>query len=165
MGTALETRHELRLPPVPWRDPHTVSPDSLARYIAQLEEKCAEYPDSAGLRTCLGVAYAMNHAVYKSLDALEEAVRLEPDHFFAQLKYAELLYRLRALPRAEEETRKAAGLAANAWELSLARKQLLEIRRLMREGTRRPAWTKSLLPPAAGLVLMAALFSMAALWR
>ena len=47
------------------------------------------------------MAYAMNYEVYKSMDALEAAVALEPDHFFAQLKYAELYYRLRALIRAE----------------------------------------------------------------
>ena len=70
------------------------------------------------------MAHAMNYDVYKSMDALEAAVQLEPDNFFAQLKYAELHYRLRALIRAEEETLKASELAGNAWELSLARKQL-----------------------------------------
>ncbi len=49
------------------------------------------------MRTCLGMAYAMNYDVYKSMDALEDAVELDPQHFFAQLKYAELHYRLRAL--------------------------------------------------------------------
>ena len=41
------------------------------------------------------------------MDALELAVESEPCHFFAQLKYAELHYRLRTLIRAEEETLKA----------------------------------------------------------
>ena len=73
---------------------------------------------------------------------------VEPEHFFAQLKYAELHYRLRALIRAEQETLKASELAANPWEFSLARKQLQEIRRLMREGTQKPEWTKPLKAPA-----------------
>src|SRR5712692_6230997 len=124
----------LRLPPAPWRDPQTVSPAKLAEYIQSLETACQENPRSADLRTCLGMAYAMNYEVYKSMDALEAAVNLDETHFFAQMKLAELLYRLRALPKAEEETLKAVNLAGNGWELSTAKKQLQEIRRLIREG-------------------------------
>jgi tetratricopeptide (TPR) repeat protein len=144
----------LRLPPVPWRDPHTVSPAQLERHIADLERACEEHPQSADLRTCLGMAYAMNFDVYKSMDALERAVSTDPEHFFAQFKLAELNYRLRALIQAEQDTVKALDLATNAWELSLARKQLQEIRRLMREGTQKPEWTKSLRGPAVLVVLM-----------
>src|SRR3954470_19497070 len=93
----------VRLPPVPWRDPHTVSPAQLKSFIQSLESACELQPRSADVRTCLGMAYAMNYEVYKSMDALELAVELEPDHFFAQYKYAELHYRLRALIKAEEE--------------------------------------------------------------
>jgi hypothetical protein len=155
----------LRLPPVPWRDPHTVSPADLARYIQNLELSCEQNPRSADLRTCLGMAYAMNYEVYKSMDALELAVALEPDHFFAQLKYAELNYRLRALIHAEQETLKAVDLAGNSWELSLARKQLQEIRRLMREGTQKPEWTKPLAKPAVVLMAMMVLFSLMVAFR
>jgi len=147
----------LRLPPVPWRDPHTVPPAKLEEYIGSLEAACEEDPKSADLRTCLGMAYAMNYEVYKSMDALELAVELEPEHFFAQFKFAELHYRLRALVRAERETLKAAELAANSWELALARKQLQEIRRLMREGTQKPEWTKPLMAPALWLAAMTVL--------
>src|SRR3954471_19620322 len=144
----------LRLPPVPWRDPHTVSPTQLAQYIGELERACEANPNSADLRTCLGMVHAMNYDVYKSMDALEYAVKVEPDHFFAQLKLAELNYRLRALHVAEAETLKAMELATNSWELSLARKQLQEIRRLHRDGTQKPEWTKSLKTPALFLVAM-----------
>jgi hypothetical protein len=144
----------LRLPPVPWRDPHTVSPTQLAEYIAALELACEKDPQSADLRTCVGMAHAMNYDVYRSMDALEFAVQLDPQHFFAQLKLSELFYRLRALVRAEQETLKAMELAGNSWELSLARKQLQEIRRLSREGTQKPEWTKSLAAPAIFLVVM-----------
>lgn len=155
----------LRLPPVPWRDPHTVPPARLTEYIRSLEEACAANPAAADLRTCLGMAYAMNFEAYKSMDALEAARRLEPENFFAQLKYSELLYRLRALPRAEEETLASLELARNGWEASLARKQLLEIRRLMREGTQKPAWTKPLAAPALSLAAMLALIFLVSLWR
>ncbi len=143
--------------PVPWRDPHTVSPQKLAEYIATLEQSCQASPQSADLRTCLGVAYAMNFDVYKSLDALEAAIGLDQGHFFAQLKYSELLYRLRALPRAEQETLKTLELARNGWEHSIARKQLQEIRRLIREGTQKPEWTKPLAIPVVALVAMTAI--------
>lgn len=135
-----------RLPPVPWRDPHTVSPAQLKDYIQSLEVSCEQNPRSADLRTCLGMAYAMNYEVYKSMDALELAVELEPEHFFAQFKYAELHCRLRALIKAEREALKALELGANAWELSLARRLLHEIRTLHRAGTQKPEWTKPLGP-------------------
>lgn len=150
-----------RVPLVPWKDPASVKPAELAGYITMLERAVQENPESADLRTCLGMAYAMNYDVYKSMDSLEAAVELAPQHFFAQLKYAELLYRLRALDRAEAETAKALDLAANHWEVSLARKQLLEIRRLRRDGTQKPAWTKGLSSPAFVLFGMFLLFSVA----
>lgn len=165
MTVELTQPSALRLPPVPWRDPHTVSPAALAAYIQSLETACEQSPRSADLRTCLGMAYAMNYEVYKSMDALELAVELEPDHFFAQLKHAELHYRLRALIKAEQETLKAVDLAANAWELSLARKQMQEIRRLMREGTQKPEWTKPLTKPAIILVAMIIVLSLAVIWK
>ena len=158
------SRH-LGIPVVPWRDPQTVSTAELSGFVQLLEKACLENPQSADLRTSLGMAYAMNYEVYKSMDALEAATSMEPDHFWAQLKYAELHYRLRSLPRAEEETRKAVDLARNPWELSLARKQLQEIRRLLREGTRDVAWTKPLTTPAIVLMMMFLLLFVTKFWR
>ncbi|MGB6941256.1 MAG: hypothetical protein WBE37_02515 [Bryobacteraceae bacterium] len=169
MSTALQTLNSslvpvvdrpIRILPIPWRDPHTVSPSELQEHIATLEQACAANPKSADLRTCLGMAYAMNYEAYKSMDVLEAAVRLDKKHFFAQLKYSELLYRLRALPRAEQETLKALELAGNGWELSLARKQLQEIRRLIREGTQKPEWSKNLKRPAMFLLAMLVFLSL-----
>jgi len=155
----------LRVLPIPWRDPHTVEPEELQQYISMLERACLEQPENADVRTCLGMAHAMNYDVYKSMDALEEARRIEPENFFAQLKYSELYYRLRALDKAEEETRKAVDLAGNAWELSLARKQLAEIRRLKREGTQKPAWTKPLTAPTVMLVLVTIIAGILLAWK
>jgi hypothetical protein len=165
MTGALTQTAPVRLPPVPWRDPHTVSPDRLADYIRTLETACEQDPRSADLRTCLGMAYAMNYEVYRSMNALELAIRLEPGHFFAQLKYGELQYRLRALLLAERETLKALDLAATSWELALARRQLQEIRKLMREGTQKPEWTRPMAGPAWLLLAMTLVLCLAVYWK
>jgi hypothetical protein len=147
----------VRLLPVPWRDPHSVPPAQLKRYIEDLEIRCEQNPRSADLRTCLGMAYAMNFDVYKSMDALDLATQLEPSHFYSRLKWAELHYRLRALVVAEEEAAKALDLATNHFELSLARKLLQEIRALHRNGTQRPEWSRPLKVPVICLAAMLAL--------
>lgn len=165
MTTALALTTVPRIPAVPWRDPHNVSLESLAAHIQTLEVACLDDPKSAPLRTCLGMAYAMNYQVYESMDALEAAIELEPDYFFAQFKYAELHYRLRALVRAEQATIKALDLASNAWEFSLARSQLQTIRKLMREGTQKPEWTKPLIAPLFSLLSMVVLLSLVAYWK
>jgi hypothetical protein len=138
--------------PVPWRNPYEVSPSDLTAQIKTLELACKENPKSPDLHTCLGMAYAMNYQVYESMRALESARALDKRHFYAQFKYAELLYRLRALPRAEQETVSAISLATNMAELSAVRRQLAHIRQLIREGTQKPEWTKSLKTPALVLV-------------
>jgi tetratricopeptide (TPR) repeat protein len=153
-GTLVPGQRPNPLPAIPWRDPHSVPPEKLAEFIAALQQACAENPDNADLHTCLGMAHAMNYDVYRSMDALEGARRIEPENFLAQFKYAELYYRLRALDKAEAETKLALELAGTNWELALARRQLTEIRRLRREGTQKPTWTKSLKVPAIGFVVL-----------
>ena len=163
--TSVKLQAQLQsIPPVPWRDPQTVSPEELHGYIQTLEAACLEDPGSADLRTCLGMAYAVNYDVYKSLDALEAATSIDPTHFWAQLKFAELQYRLRALNLAEEETMKALELAQNTWQLSLARKQLQEIRRLSRESLRNVTWDKPLTIPALVLSALVLLMFLAMTW-
>jgi hypothetical protein len=153
-GTLVPGQRPNPLPAIPWRDPHSVPPEKLAEFIATLQQGCAENPDNVDLHTCLGMAHAMNYDVYRSMDALEAARRIEPENFLAQFKYAELYYRIRALDRAEAETTRALELAGTTWELSLARRQLSEIRRLRREGTQKPTWTKSLKVPLIGFVVL-----------
>src|SRR5215475_579570 len=138
--TGLVPQTPSSLPPVPWRDPHSVSPKDLTAYIAQLEQACLDYPQSAEVRTCLGIAHAVNLDVYKSMDALEDARAVDPENFWAQLKYAELHYRLRALNRAEEETRRAADLAQTPLQLAIARKQIKDIRELQHSSVRNVHW-------------------------
>jgi len=153
-GTLVPGQRPNPLPAIPWRDPHSVPPEKLAEFIAALQQGCIENPDNADLHTCLGMAHAMNYDVYRSMDALEAARRIEPTNFLAQFKYAELYYRIRALDRADAETTRALELAGTSWELSLARRQLSEIRRLRREGTQKPTWSKSLKLPVVGFVVL-----------
>jgi tetratricopeptide (TPR) repeat protein len=114
--------------PAPAPSSQPVPPGRLLAHIACLEKACLDNPRSADLRARLGMAYAVNHDLYKSMDTLSAATALDPTHFWAQLKYAELNYRLRALPRAEHETLKAVRLARHPRELSAAQEQLREIR-------------------------------------
>jgi hypothetical protein len=86
--------------------------------------------------------------------ALEAAIAVAPRDFLARLKYGELFYRLRGRNRAEKETLCALELAASPWELSLARKQLAQIRLLDKGGASRPEWTKSLRVPATAFVAL-----------
>lgn len=164
-GLDLESPREHGLPPVPWRDPHTVSPEQLAQYIVLLEEACVTHPDNADLRTCLGMAHAMNYDAYKSMDAIEEARLIQPDNFFAQFKYAELHYRLRAPIVAERETLAALDLAQTPLHMALGRKQLQEIRLLIRNGTQKPEWTKPLLQPTLVLAALFVILSLVVILR
>src|SRR5436305_815377 len=128
--TAVLPSSESAVPALPWRDVHTVPRLDLAAYIRELERACAESPASPALWTRLGMAHAVNYDVTKSMAALETAADVDPSHFWARLKIGELHYRLRALDCAEDETVKALDLAENAIQLSIARKQLREIRAL-----------------------------------
>ena len=159
----LDTRGR-SLPPVPWRDPYSVSRTDLATYIRQLEAACVSEPHNADLRTCLGMAYAVGYDVYRSMDALEQARAIDPANFWAQLKYAELHYRLRALNRAAHETRRAAHLASNPFQLAMARKQMKEIRELQHSSIRNVEWTKPLTAPVLALAGMIAAVFVVMLW-
>jgi hypothetical protein len=152
-------------PPVPWRDVHDVATADLEVYIQQLEAACLEHPQSAELRICLGMAHAVNYDVYKSMDALEDARAVDPDNFWAQLKYAELHYRLRALNKAEEETRRAMALAASPMQLAIARRQMKEIRALQHTAIRNVHWTKPLTVPALVFSAMIAAMFVVMMWK
>jgi hypothetical protein len=150
---------------VPWRDPHTVPPEDLAAHIRRLEQACLVAPRSADLRTGLGMAYAMNYDVARSMDSLELAVALDSDSFWARLKYAELHYRLRILSKAEAETSKALALAGDWYQLSIARKQLQEIRALKQGCVRNVEWTKPLTTPTLVLSLMLLVIFVTMAWK
>ena len=90
---------------------------------------------------------------------------MEPDHFWAQLKYGELQYRLRVLMHAEATTLKAETLADNPWQLSLARKQLKEIRKLTGGKSLQPGLVKpARLVPALLVSLIVVVVGLASIW-
>jgi len=163
--TGLAPQTPSSLPPVPWRDVHDVAPEELSAYIQRLEQACVDYPRSADVRTALGMAHAVNLDVYSSMDALEEARTVEPDNFWAQLKFAELHYRLRALDKAEAETRRAAELAQSPLQLALARKQMTDIRTLKHSSVRNVHWTKPLTLPALLLSAGVVAIFVVMLWK
>jgi tetratricopeptide (TPR) repeat protein len=138
---------------VPLGEANELSQEKLQDYIKVLLRGCQEDPRSADLYTCLGMAYALNNQVYESRNCLEHAMVLDGGHFFARFKYAELHYGLRMLPRAEEETLKSIELAKNKWEISMAKRQLLQIRKLQREDARK-ARPRTLKTPALCLLLL-----------
>ena len=110
----------------------------LHQYIDYLENACALYPESADLQTCLGMAHAQNEAVYPAKAAYEAALALDPRHFFARLRYAELCCRVGAWPRAELEAGHALRLARNGWESAMVRRLVEEIS--TESGSRRAVW-------------------------
>jgi cytochrome c-type biogenesis protein CcmH/NrfG len=153
------------LPAVPWRDPHHVAPGDLTAYIQRLEQACFDNPRSADVRTCLGMAHALNYDIERSMSALEEARAVDPENFWAQLKYAELHYRLRVLDTAEQETRRAAELATSPLQLAIARKQAQDIRTLKHSCVRNVHWTKPLTVPAIVLSLGVVTIFVVMLWK
>ena len=163
--TSAAVRTGASLPSVSWRDPHTVSREDISACIQRLEQACLAEPRSSDLRTCLGMAYAVNYDVDKSMAALEAAVAIAPDNFWAQLKYAELHYRLRMLNRAEDETQKALTLANDPRQLAIARKQLQEIRTLKHSCVRNVEWSKPLMVPALALAGMIVAVFAVMMWK
>jgi tetratricopeptide (TPR) repeat protein len=141
------------------------SPSELAATITHLERACVEQPASASLWTCLGIAYAVNYDVQKAIDALEHATAAEPDHFWAQLKYGELQYRLRVLVRAEAATLQAETLATDGRQLMLARRQLKEIRKLTAGKSLQPGvHTPKRLAPTLLFTTMVLIAGLASIW-
>jgi tetratricopeptide (TPR) repeat protein len=124
----------------------------LTEYIQMLEKACQRDPRSADLRTCLGIAQAKNDDLHNSMRSFEQAIRVDSKHFYARFKYAEMLYRLRNLPRAQEETRKAVELAHGNWQLSMAFRQLEEIGSLLLQSP--PDQYRPLKNPALALFVL-----------
>ncbi len=116
----------------------------LSTYIENLECAFILDPHSADICTCLGMAYAAKLDFHRSIEYLERARRIDKNHFFAQFRYAELVSRLHALPRAEKEARHALRLACSGWQFAMAHRQLKDIRRRMRSESSFARWLRKL---------------------
>lgn len=153
--TAIERWDPAGVPAFPWRDPQTAPRADLVAYIREVEIACGENPASPVLWTTLGMAHAVNFDVDRAMTALAKACAVDPASFWARLKCGELHYRLRALQDAEDETRAAVDLAENPVQLSIARRQLREIRALGVGIRRGPASLRGLAVLLSGLTIFA----------
>lgn len=118
-------------------DPYVLEKEERASLVQQLRD-CVRYqPEVAEYRVLLGMALCVDLEPQAAIAELEEAVRLAPQSFIAQLKLGELWMRLRACGKAEEHTHAAARLACNFAQSELARRQAATLRTMTREGVER----------------------------
>ena len=128
-----------------FRDPRALEPQERMDLIAQLRESVGLAPHVPEIRVLLGMALCVDLQAQEALEELRESVRLAPDCFIAQLKFGELLMRLRICDQAAEHTQRAVQLAANDVQAEMARKQAATIRTMLREGIERGGY-ESVLP-------------------
>jgi hypothetical protein len=120
-----------------FRDPRVLEVHERLDLVAQLRSAVELAPQVVELRVMLGMALCVNLEAQEAMEELREAVNMAPDNFIAQLKYGELMMRLRICNKAAEHTQEAARLAINPMQSDLARKQAATIRTMMREGIER----------------------------
>ena len=120
-----------------FRDPRVLESHERLDLVAQLRSAVELAPQVVELRVMLGMALCVNLEAQEAMEELREAINIAPDSFIAQLKYGELMMRLRVCDKAAEHTHEAARLATNPMQSDLARKQAATIRTMMREGIER----------------------------
>jgi hypothetical protein len=120
-----------------FRDPRVLESHERLDLVAQLQSAVELAPQVVELRVMLGMALCVNLEVQEAMDQLQHAVEMAPDSFIAQLKFGELMMRLRICDKAAEHTHEAARLATNTIQSELARKQAAAIRTMTREGIER----------------------------
>jgi tetratricopeptide (TPR) repeat protein len=128
-----------------FRDPRVLEPEDRAALVTQLRSAVELEPHVPEIRVLLGMALSVDLKVQDALEELRESARQAPDCFIAQLKFGELLMRLRICDQAAEHTQKAAELAGNDMQAELARRQAATIRTMRREGIERGGFN-SLVP-------------------
>jgi hypothetical protein len=125
-----------------FRDPNVLERQERAELVAQLKEAVALEPEISELRVILGMALCVNYDAQAALEELREACNLDPESYIAQLKFGELLMRLRVCGQAAEHTQCAAELASTPLQAELARRQSATIRTMQREGIERGGYGK-----------------------
>ncbi|MGC8550386.1 MAG: hypothetical protein ACP5M4_11855 [Acidobacteriaceae bacterium] len=127
-----------------FRDPNVLERPERAELVKHLKEAVALEPQVPELRILLGMALCVNFDGQSAMEELRQACALAPDSFIAQLKFGELLMRLRICDQAAEHTQIAAELATTPLQAELARRQATTIRTLQREGIERGGYGKAL---------------------
>jgi hypothetical protein len=120
-----------------FRDPRVLEAGERKELIAALREAVELAPHVAEVKVLLGMALSVDLQAQEALEVLRTASAQAPENFIAQLKFGELLMRLRICTQAEEVTHRAAKLAANAAQSDLARRQAATIRAMLRDGVER----------------------------
>lgn len=124
-----------------FRDPRVLQSHERLDLVAELRSAVERAPQVVELRVMLGMALCVNLEAQEAMEELRQALEIAPDSFIAQLKFGELMMRLRICDKAAEHTHEAARLASNAVQSELARKQAAAIRTMMREGIERGGYT------------------------
>lgn len=120
-----------------FRDPYVLDKGQRSELVEELTYMVATRPDLPELRVLLGMTLCVDHNPQAALEVLRTAVTMAPDSFLAQLKFGELLMRLRICDQAAEHTHQAALLAENAVQSELARRQAATIRAMRQAGVER----------------------------
>lgn len=118
----------------------------LHEYVSFLESSIRANPSSADLHTMLGIAYTALGDVCRALEALRVAIALDANHFFAHLRYADLLHRLSAPGDALLISRRALLLARGCAQWRMAKEQMTRIQEaqkspLLHPPLADPGWT------------------------
>src|SRR5579863_2223615 len=117
-----------------FRDPRALESNERSNLIAYLRAAVDMEPCMPEIRVLLGMVLCVDLQAQEALEELRESVKLAPECFIAQLKFGELLMRLRICDQAAEHTQCAVQLASNDVQAELARKQATTIRTMLREG-------------------------------
>ena len=134
-----------------FRDPYVLEKAERTELIGELTYLVATRPHLTELRVLLGMTLCVDNNPQAALEVLRTSVEMAPDSFLAQLKFGELLMRLRICDQAAEHTRHAALLAENPVQSELARRQSATIRTMRREGIERGGYN-GMLSRIAGLL-------------
>ena len=112
-----------------WSVPQATTSEKLLAYIRRLERECRVDPRSPDLWTCLGLARLKNRDIYQAKAAFEMALQLDPQHFFAHLRSAELYCACGDYASAGSQAEHARAVAKSRSKVAMVRRLSEEIER------------------------------------
>jgi tetratricopeptide (TPR) repeat protein len=120
---------------------HLQSGDAAAA-VAAFSRSVEHAPAFPAAHLFLGIAYALTSNIYRSIDHLEEATKLDPDSFAAHYTLAQLNFKLRIPAKGYEESTRALQCVQTLEQRKMLTQLLKEERERERNGIARPAFTK-----------------------
>src|SRR5207237_2564179 len=130
---------------------HLQSGDAVAA-VAAFSRSVEHAPAFPPAHLFLGIAYALTSNIYRSIDHLEEAAKLDPDSFAAHYTLAQLNFKLRTPQPGYEAARRALKCVQTLEQRKMLTQLLKEERERERNGIARPSFTK---PFSARMLLLA----------